>query len=252
MIISSISEESSLEGNEREYVGKIINMDKNNQNLIIFKMSKIKDEIKNSVIDRYYNIICKLNKENQAIKKKYDDLLKKTQDLLKIIKTQNNFEDEKIDKNKRIAVTENNYCFVGKKGKFQKYNSLRNKLIKVSLNSINESKNISMNKTNKSIEINKQQIYYLNKRKNKNKSVFCCSNGSLKRTIDLGNKENINKNYNNNYDYQNKNQININYLKELNKKDLQKMIFIKQKIINTALNKNILNNIQVNLSQKKK
>ena len=246
MIISSISEESNEDENEKEISEKIQISNKNNRKFLSTKILKIKEEIKDFVINRYIKIIYKQNKEIEMIKKKYEDLLKSSSHILKII----------IDK--KILNNENS------KHSIEKNNSSKNKFIKVSKNTINANTlNKNINRTNKKIKINKEELSYINKKKksiykknkyknkNTNKSFFSNSNRIFKRRINLDDKENINNNCNFNYNFNNKSQINIDYLKELNKKDLKKIKFIKQKLLNTTINNNILNNIEINFNPKK-
>ena len=87
--------------------------------------------------------------------------------------------------------------------------------------------------------------------KNFKKIIHSKSNYDLN---DKDNKENINNN-NNYLDINKKNHININidYLKELNMKDLRKIKCIKQKLLDNSINKIILiNDIEKNEKSKKK
>ncbi len=196
---------------EKQFTQKIKYFN-NTNNIFIQKMSKIKEEIKDFVIDKYINIIYKQNKEIELVKKKYEELLKKSSKILKIIITKNMLSNDNVQKNRDVI--ENNCC-------------TKTKIIK------NSSKNGIKNNNNK-IKKNKYKLY-------NNKSI--CSNSyrnykSFNRSID-DDKENVNN-------HNNKSQINIDYLKELNKKDLKKIKFIKQKLLNSSINKNKLNHLEIN------
>lgn len=74
--MSSISEASKEDENEKDTNEKIVNINVTNKNFFNIKMAKIKDEIKDYIIDKYAKIIYKQNKEIERIKKLYDDLVK--------------------------------------------------------------------------------------------------------------------------------------------------------------------------------
>ena len=268
--MSSISEESKEEENEKDTNEKIININILDKNYLKSKMIKIKEEIKDYVIDKYINIIYKQNKEIEKIKKDYNELLINTSNILKIVinnKILIKDEKEKIKKSSIFKIIDN-YDSNNNKNNNKNFNTdrstfknINNKNIKV--NPIHNGKNKTFYKNNKSIEMNKEQIININKRKkssskinnsNVDNLIFSKSNRNFRTNIDINDKENK-ENINNNTNIRLKNHINhinIDYLRELNNKDLQKIKYIKQKLLDTTINKIFLNNdIEINYNPKK-
>jgi hypothetical protein len=251
-MMSSISEASKEDENEKDTNEKIVNINITNKNFFNIKMAKIKDEIKDYIIDKYAKIIYKQNKELERIKKQYDDLVKKSSNILKII-INNKMINDKVDKNKSINLdnTTNSYINEYKiENNNSEKGSFKNKFVK----------NKTYNRINKNIDISNDQLAFINMKKkhsykainnnnNFNKTMvsnkIINSNRINKKIIDFTNKENIS-----NISNLNKNHININYLKELNNKDYKKIKFIKQKLLNNTNNGLLNTEININFKQK--
>jgi len=256
-MMSSISEASKEDENEKDTNEKIVNINITNKNFFNIKMAKIKDEIKDYIIDKYAKIIYKQNKELERIKKQYDDLVKKSSNILKII-INNKMINDKTDKNKNINLDSTSNSHLNEY-KIDNYNSEKG-----SLKNLNKFvKNKTYNRVNKNIDINNDQLTFINMKKknsykvsnnnnNINKTMvsnkIINSNRINKKIIDFSNKENISNITNINKN--NKNHININYLKELNDKDYKKIKFIKQKLLNNNNNGQLNTEINVNFKQK--
>ena len=259
-MMSSISEDSKEDENEKETNEKIININLIDRNLFNIKMSKIKEEIRDYIIDKYYNIIYKQNKEIEKIKKEYDDLVKKSSNILKIV-INNKMQNEKNDENNIKDYNYNNNQIIEQNKVVLSSEKEKIKLIKKYSKEKNHWQKKIFNKNHKRIERNNEGHSYVNKKKissskikklnNFNNSVVfnrkCNSNRFFIRTIDSVDKENINNNSNLN----NKTQVNNNYLKEINKKDFNKIKFIKQKLLNSSIKNLLSKDFEVNFKTKK-
>lgn len=165
-------------------------------------MNKIKEEIKDCVIDKYLNKIIKQNKEINDIKNQLEDLTKKYINIIKLMINNKSCMNMMDNSNQSFI---NRYIYKKK----DKSSSIKN---------IRQKKNNNYN-NNKLISIEKNTIEH---RKKSNESKIYDNNINLgkkknKRNI-YENKENINYNLNINVSASN-----INYLQELNKKDLKKI-----------------------------
>lgn len=255
--MSSISEASKEDENEKDTNEKIVNINLTNKNFFNLKMAKIKDEIKDYIIDKYAKIIYKQNKELERIKKQYDDLVKKSSNILKII-INNKMISDKVDKSKNYNLDNTTNSHINDY-KIDNYNSEKG-----SLKNLNKYvKNKTYNRVNKNFDIGNDQLTFINMKKkhsyksnnninNINKTMasnkIINSNRINKKIIDFTNKENISNISNMNKN--SKNHININYLKELNNKDFKKIKFIKQKLLNNNNNGQL--NTDINLTFKQK
>ena len=178
------------------------------------KMNKIKEEIKDYIIDKYRNKIIEQNKEINNIKKQLEDLTKKYISIIKLMINK--------DKNTNYINIEDNDSY---KKELSNYINNNNTFF---LTNNNQYENIINNKSNineKKEKINKDKKPSINNLKNN----FICN--KIKNRFK-------NKNNNNNDLKKNK----INYLKELNKKDLKKIKDIRKEIKKTIDSNNNLNN----------
>ena len=203
--------------NSRELEINNIFTEYNYKYIFDIKMNKIKEEIRDYIIDKYTKKIIEQNKKIINIKNQLDNITKKYLDMIKLI----------IDKY-NINTLDNNY--------------------------INNYKNLNIYISNSTKEENKINIE--NKIEHKKNKIKYYPNNLEKNKIFNINKNNINENKENKKYNFNLNNNNINYLKELNKKDLKKINNIqnqlnitktskkkfKTKKLNSVKNKNINRN----------
>jgi hypothetical protein len=169
-------------------------------------MNKIKEEIKDCVIDRYLKKIIEQNKEINDIKNQLEDLTKKYINIIKLM-INNKSCMNMMDSNNQSFI--NRYIYK-KRDKASFIKSIQQRKDYNYNNNINNDKLISIEKN--TIEHRKKsydsKLYENNinlEKKKNNRKIY-------------ENKENINYNLN-----INSSASNINYLKELNKKDLKKI-----------------------------
>jgi hypothetical protein len=217
------------------------------------KMNKIKEEIKDCVIDKYLNKIIEQNKEIIDIKNQLEDLTKKYVNIIKLMINNKNCM-KMMDNNNQSFI--NRYIYKKK----DKTSSVKN---------LQQKKNLSYNNNNynnyndKLISIEKNSIEHYKKSK---QSKFYDNNVNLEKKKNnrkiYENKENINYNFN-----INASASNINYLQELNKKDLKKIndihnilkaskvpkrnLKIKQLQLNNFKNSEINKSIDINEKENK-
>jgi hypothetical protein len=216
-------------------------------------MNKIKEEIKDCVIDKYLNKIIEQNKEIIDIKNQLEDLTKKYVNIIKLMINNKNCM-KMMDNNNQSFI--NRYIYKKK----DKTSSVKN---------LQQKKNFSYNNNNfnnyndKLISIEKNSIEHYKKSK---QSKFYDNNVNLEKKKNnrkiYENKENINYNFN-----INASASNINYLQELNKKDLKKIndihnilkaskvpkrnLKIKQLQLNNFKNSEINKSIDINEKENK-
>ena len=202
MEILSKSQDDQMLNGCQNYGNNNIFSEDNYKYIFNLKMNKIKEEIKDCVIDKYLNKIIKQNKEINDIKNQLEDLTKKYINIIKLMINNKSCMNMMDNSNQSFI---NRYIYK-KKDKSSSIKSIRQK------------KN-SIYNNNKLISIEKNTIEH---RKKSNESKIYDNNINLgkkknKRNI-YENKENINYNLNINVSASN-----INYLQELNKKDLKKI-----------------------------
>ena len=202
MEILSKSQDDQMLNGCQNYGNNNIFSEGNYKYIFNLKMNKIKEEIKDCVIDKYLNKIIKQNKEINDIKNQLEDLTKKYINIIKLMINNKSCMNMMDNSNQSFI---NRYIYK-KKDKSSSIKSIRQK------------KN-SIYNNNKLISIEKNTIEH---RKKSNESKIYDNNINLgkkknKRNI-YENKENINYNLNINVSASN-----INYLQELNKKDLKKI-----------------------------
>ena len=201
-ILSKSKDDQNINGCQN-YENNNIFTEGNYKYIFNLKMSKIKEEIKDYVIDKYLKKIIEQNKEINDIKNQLEDLTKKYINIIKL--TINN-------KNSMNMMNNNNQSFINRYiyKKKDKSSSIKN---------IPQRKKSNYKYNDKLISI---EIKTIEHHKIPNDSKFYDNNISLeKKKINRNifeNKENINYNLN-----INSSASNINYLKELNKKDLKKI-----------------------------
>ena len=174
--------------------------DDNYKYIFNLKMTKIKEEIKDYIIDKYIMKIIEQNKEITKLKKELEDLTKSYINIIKILienKNINLFDSDNIN-NYILDLTDKNEFL------------LNNKQFKNGIKSFIKKSNYEF-------------------KKNSTKNNFNKMNNKCINSYDR--KKNKTYNFNN---------INMSYLKELNKKDLQKLNLIKNKINKTKASKNYL------------
>ena len=202
MEILSKSQDDQMLNGCQNYGNNNIFSERNYKYIFNLKMNKIKEEIKDCVIDKYLNKIIKQNKEINDIKNQLEDLTKKYINIIKLMINNKSCMNMMDNSNQSFI---NRYIYKKK----DKSSSIKN---------IRQKKN-SIYNNNKLISIEKNTIEH---RKKSNESKIYDNNINLgkkknKRNI-YENKENINYNLNINVSASN-----INYLQELNKKDLKKI-----------------------------
>lgn len=202
MEILSKSQDDQMLNGCQNYGNNNIFSEGNYKYIFNLKMNKIKEEIKDCVIDKYLNKIIKQNKEINDIKNQLEDLTKKYINIIKLMINNKSCMNMMDNSNQSFI---NRYIYKKK----DKSSSIKN---------IRQKKNNNYN-NNKLISIEKNTIEH---RKKSNESKIYDNNINLgkkknKRNI-YENKENINYNLNINVSASN-----INYLQELNKKDLKKI-----------------------------
>ena len=202
MEILSKSQDDQMLNGCQNYGNNNIFSEGNYKYIFNLKMNKIKEEIKDCVIDKYLNKIIKQNKEINDIKNQLEDLTKKYINIIKLMINNKSCMNMMDNSNQSFI---NRYIYKKK----DKSSSIKN---------IRQKKN-SIYNNNKLISIEKNTIEH---RKKSNESKIYDNNINLgkkknKRNI-YENKENINYNLNINVSASN-----INYLQELNKKDLKKI-----------------------------
>ena len=202
MEILSKSQDDQILNGCQNYGNNNIFSEGNYKYIFNLKMNKIKEEIKDCVIDKYLNKIIKQNKEINDIKNQLEDLTKKYINIIKLMINNKSCMNMMDNSNQSFI---NRYIYKKK----DKSSSIKN---------IRQKKN-SIYNNNKLISIEKNTIEH---RKKSNESKIYDNNINLgkkknKRNI-YENKENINYNLNINVSASN-----INYLQELNKKDLKKI-----------------------------
>ena len=202
MEILSKSQDDQMLNGCQNYGNNNIFSEGNYKYIFNLKMNKIKEEIKDCVIDKYLNKIIKQNKEINDIKNQLEDLTKKYINIIKLMINNKSCMNMMDNSNQSFI---NRYIYKKK----DKSSSIKN---------IGQKKNSNYN-NNKLISIEKNTIEH---RKKSNESKIYDNNINLgkkknKRNI-YENKENINYNLNINVSASN-----INYLQELNKKDLKKI-----------------------------
>lgn len=202
MEILSKSQDDQMLNGCQNYGNNNIFSERNYKYIFNLKMNKIKEEIKDCVIDKYLNKIIKQNKEINDIKNQLEDLTKKYINIIKLMINNKSCMNMMDNSNQSFI---NRYIYKKK----DKSSSIKN---------IRQKKNNNYN-NNKLISIEKNTIEH---RKKSNESKIYDNNINLgkkknKRNI-YENKENINYNLNINVSASN-----INYLQELNKKDLKKI-----------------------------
>ena len=203
MEILSKSEKYNNSENEQCKNNNIFSED-NYKYIFNLKMNKIKEEIKDYIIDKYTQKIIKLNKDVNNIRKQLDDLTIKYINLIKII----------IDNKNNINILNKNNIYIPNFiNKSEIVNN--NKIIKVK----NEQKK------------DKTRIFYNNLEKIINDEKLNLNSNESKK----------NKTYN--FD---SNNMNMNYLKELNKKDLKKLNTIKNIIKKKKVSIKLLLNKECN------
>ena len=183
------------------------------------KMRKIKEEIKDYVIDKYTMKIIEQNKEIITIKNQLDDLTKKYINLIKLMIE---------NKNKNIIYDKENFI-----------SSYINKNILVTENVNGENRR---NNKLKIINKNKSKIEQFEKKK----LQYITAVNSTNKINNI----NINNNIDNKFNNYNSKSNRINYLQKLNEKDLKKLNDIKNEIKkNNQLNKKSLNKELYNISK---
>ena len=209
MIMEIISKsQENIKNKISEFENNNIFSEYNYKYIFDLKMNKIKEEIKDYIIDKYTKKIIEQNKEIINIKNQLDNLTKKYIDMIKLIINKYN-----------IYIKDNNYT----------YNNKNKDIYLSEINKINLEKN-NGNKNNKiryyPNNLEKNKIFNTNKNKiNENKK-------NIKYNLNL----NLN---NNNYNINNYNN-NFNYLNELNKKDLKKISNIQGQLKTTNITNNKL------------
>ena len=205
MEILSKSEKYNNSKNEHCKNNNIFSED-NYKYIFNLKMNKIKEEIKDYIIDKYTKKIIEQNKEIIHIKNQLEELTKKYINIIKLMIE---------NKNKVNINTLDNINYI---------NNIINKN-ELLFNNNNSYKKIISNKVNKE-EKDKKQIFFNNLEKIINNNIDININPYEKKR---------NKIYNLKTN-------NMNYLKELNKKDLKKLNSIKVEIKKAKASKDILNN----------
>mgnify|MGYP006873030264 CR=1 FL=1 len=249
MEILSKSQDDQMLNGCYNYGNNNIFTESNYKYIFNLKMNKIKEEIKDYVIDKYLNKIIEQNKEINDIKSQLEDLTKKYINIIKLMIN---------NKSCMNIMDNNNQSFINR------YIYKKDK--SSSIKKIQQRKNNSCNKNNndKLISIEKNTIDH---HKKSNESKFYDNNINLekkkrKRNTYDSNKENISYNLN-----INSSASNINYLKELNKKDQKKIndihnilkasripkrnLKVKQLQLNSAKNNEINRSINFNENENK-
>ena len=186
-----------------QYDDNNIFTDNNYKYIFNLKMNKIKEEIKDYIIDKYLNKIIEQNKEIINIKNQLEELTKKYISLVKIMINNNknyiNIKDDKSNNNYISTYKNKNMFLFNNNNQFE--NNIKNK-ININIGETKTTRNntkSSLNNLGKNINFKKINSYISKKKIN-----------------------NINTKINK-----------INYLKELNKKDLKKLNDIKKEIKKT-------------------
>jgi hypothetical protein len=253
MEILSKSQDDHMLNGCQNYGNNNIFSEGNYKYIFNLKMNKIKEEIKDCVIDKYLNKIIEQNKEINDIKNQLEDLTKKYVNIIKLMINNKNCM-KMMDNNNQSFI--NRYIYKKK----DKTSSVKN---------LQQKKNFSYNNNNynnfndKLISIEKKSIEHYKKSK---QSKFYDNNVNLEKKKNnrkiYENKENINYNFN-----INASASNINYLQELNKKDLKKIndihnilnaskvpkrnLKIKQLQLNNFKNSEINKSIDINEKENK-
>jgi len=193
----------------KKYENNNIFTDNHYKYIFNLKMNKIKEEIKDYIIDKYTMKIIQQNKEIINIKNQLEDLTKKYVNIIKLMLDKKN--QNLLDNNNKYisSYVSRKLSFSGNKDDVHKNN---NKIMKSNKSKIEQ---FEENKNNNS--------HYIFNRYNKNNNY----------------KINENKN-NNNLNFNTKSNK-INYLQKLNEKDLKKLNNIKKEI-----KKNIHSKISLN------
>ena len=204
MEILSKSQDDQMLNGTHNYGNNNIFLEGNYKYIFNLKMNKIKEEIKDCVIDKYLKKIIEQNKEINDIKNQLEDLTKKYINIIKLM-INNKSCMNMMDSNNQSFI--NRYIYK----KRDKASSIKN---------IQQRKDCNYNNNNdKLISIEKNTI---EPRKKSYESKLYENNINLEKKKNnrktYENKENINYNLN-----INSSASNINYLKELNKKDLKKI-----------------------------
>ena len=208
MEILSKSQDDQMLNGCQNYGNNNIFSEGNYKYIFNLKMNKIKEEIKDCVIDKYLNKIIQQNKEINDIKNQLEDLTKKYINIIKLMINNKTCMNMMDNSNQSFI---NRYIYKKK----DRSSSIKNIQQRKSYNY-----NYNYNNNNdKLISIEKNTIEH---RKKSNESKFYDNN------INLGKKKNNRNTYENkeNISYNlniNTSASNINYLQELNKKDLKKI-----------------------------
>ena len=187
-ILSKSKQYNNIEN--EDYENNNIFTEDNYKYIFNLKMNKIKEEIKDYIIDKYRMKIIELNKEVNNIKNQFDTLNKKYLNLIRII----------IENKNNIKILNANNIYIS--NIFNKNETITNNINKI-IKFKNEHKK------------EKTRIFYNNLEKILNDKNFSSDENKRNNTY----KANINNN-----------NMNMDYLKELNKKDLKKLNSIKNEI----------------------